>query len=81
VIDVAYWHVAAPDVCDGASEVRESRHRIPSASLGRPTEPCLVDVVGSNHLEQLMVIAVVHMHPTMTGPGASKAFFITGATS
>src|SRR6478672_8284522 len=35
------WHIAAPDVCDGASGVGESRHRIPGASVGQPTEPCL----------------------------------------
>ena len=32
---------AAPDVCDGTSAVGESRHRIPGASVGQPTEPCL----------------------------------------
>src|SRR3954453_23964240 len=31
----------APDVCDGTSAVGESRHRIPGASVGQPTEPCL----------------------------------------
>src|SRR3954463_14746125 len=41
VIDVAYWHIAAPDVCDGTSAVGESRHRIPGAYVGQPTEPCL----------------------------------------
>ena len=35
------WHIAAPDVCDGMSAVGESRHRIPGASVGQPTEPCL----------------------------------------
>ena len=35
-------HIAAPDVCDGTSAVGESRHRIPGASVGQPTEPCLV---------------------------------------
>ena len=40
MIDVAYWHIAAPDVCDGTSAVGESRHRIPGASVGQPTEPC-----------------------------------------
>src|SRR3954454_12620743 len=35
------WHIAAPDVCDGTSAVGESRHRIPGASVGQPTEPCL----------------------------------------
>src|SRR5882672_12807985 len=35
------WHIAAPDVCDGTSAVSESRHRIPGASVGQPTEPCL----------------------------------------
>jgi 5'-nucleotidase len=34
------WHIAAPDVCDGTSAVGESRHRIPGASVGQPTEPC-----------------------------------------
>ena len=34
-------HLAAPDVCDGTSAVGESRHRIPGASVGQPTEPCL----------------------------------------
>ena len=33
-------HIAAPDVCDGTSAVGESRHRIPGASVGQPTEPC-----------------------------------------
>jgi hypothetical protein len=33
--------IAAPDVCDGTSAVGESRHRIPGASVGQPTEPCL----------------------------------------
>ena len=28
-VDVAFWHIAAPDVCDGTSAVGESRHRIP----------------------------------------------------
>jgi putative ABC transport system substrate-binding protein len=28
-------------VCDGTSAVGESRHRIPGASVGQPTEPCL----------------------------------------
>ena len=32
------WHIAAPDVCDGTSAVGESRHRIPGASVGQPTE-------------------------------------------
>src|SRR6476619_1542345 len=31
----------APDVCDGTSAVGESRHRIPGASVGQPTEACL----------------------------------------
>ena len=35
------WHIAAPDVCDGTSAVGESRHRIPGASVGQPTEPWL----------------------------------------
>ena len=35
------WHIAASDVCDGTSAVGESRHRIPGASVGQPTEPCL----------------------------------------
>ena len=35
------WHIAAPDMCDGTSAVGESRHRIPGASVGQPTEPCL----------------------------------------
>jgi hypothetical protein len=35
------WHIAAPDVCGGTSAVGESRHRIPGASVGQPTEPCL----------------------------------------
>ena len=34
-------HIAASDVCDGTSAVGESRHRIPGASVGQPTEPCL----------------------------------------
>jgi hypothetical protein len=34
-------HIAAPDVCDGTSAVGESPHRIPGASVGQPTEPCL----------------------------------------
>ena len=41
--DVASWHIAAPDVCDGTSAVGESRHRIPGASVGQPTEPCLAE--------------------------------------
>ena len=28
-------------MCDGTSAVGESRHRIPGASVGQPTEPCL----------------------------------------
>ena len=40
-VDVAYWRIAAPDVCDGTSAVGDSRHRIPSASVGQPTKPCL----------------------------------------
>ena len=39
--DVCMWHIAAPDVCDGTSAVGENRHRIPGASVGQPTEPCL----------------------------------------
>jgi hypothetical protein len=35
------WHIAASDLCDGTSAVGESRHRIPGASVGQPTEPCL----------------------------------------
>ena len=35
-----YRHIAAPDACDGTSAVGESRHRIPGASVGQPTEPC-----------------------------------------
>ena len=35
--------IAAPDVCDGTSAVGESRHRIPGASVGQPTEPCLAE--------------------------------------
>ena len=38
-----FWHIAAPDVCDGTSAVGESRHRIPGASVGQATEPCLVE--------------------------------------
>ena len=38
---VLLWHIAAPDECDGTSAVGESRHRIPGASVGQPTEPCL----------------------------------------
>jgi len=38
---VCSWHIAAPDVCDGTSAVGKSRHRIPGASVGQPTEPCL----------------------------------------
>jgi hypothetical protein len=34
-------HIAAPDKCDGTSAVGESRHRIPGASVGQPTEPWL----------------------------------------
>ena len=34
-------HIAAPDVCDRTSAVGESRHRIPCASVGQPTQPCL----------------------------------------
>ena len=30
----SFWHIAAPDVCDGMSAVGESRHRIPGASVG-----------------------------------------------
>ena len=37
------WHIAAPDVCGGTSAVGESRHRIPGASVGQPTEPCLAE--------------------------------------
>jgi len=33
--------MSAPEVCDGTSAVGESRHRIPGASVGQPTEPCL----------------------------------------
>jgi hypothetical protein len=25
--DVAFWHIATPDACDGTSAVGESRHR------------------------------------------------------
>ena len=32
---------SSPRRCDGTSAVGESRHRIPSASVGQPTEPCL----------------------------------------
>jgi len=32
---------SALDECDGTSAVGESRHRIPGASVGQPTEPCL----------------------------------------
>ena len=32
-------------MCDGTSAVGESRHRIPRASVGQPTEPCLGDVM------------------------------------
>jgi hypothetical protein len=32
--------IAARDMCDGTSAVGESRHRIPGASVGQPTEPC-----------------------------------------
>ena len=35
-----HWTLPAPDVCDGTSAVGESRHRIPGASVGQPTEPC-----------------------------------------
>ena len=35
------WPLAAPDVCDSTSAVGESRHRIPGASIGQLTEPCL----------------------------------------
>ena len=34
------WHLAALDVCGGTSAVGESRHRIPGASVGQPTERC-----------------------------------------
>ena len=41
LVNVAYWqHIPALDVCDGTSAVGESRHRIPGASVGQPTEPC-----------------------------------------
>ena len=36
-----FWHIAAPDVCDGTSAVGESRHRIPGASVGQPTDPAI----------------------------------------
>src|SRR6476646_4444544 len=36
-------HIAAPNECDGTSAVGESRHRIPGASVGQPTEPCLAE--------------------------------------
>ena len=37
----------APDVCDGTSAVGESRHRIPGASAGQPTEPCFNEQLGA----------------------------------
>ena len=33
--EVGFWHIAAPDVCDGTSAVGESRHRIPGASVNQ----------------------------------------------
>ena len=33
-----HWHIAAPEVCDGKSAISESRHRIPGASIGQPTD-------------------------------------------
>jgi hypothetical protein len=45
--DFVRWHIAAPDVCDGTSAVGESRHRIPGASVGQPTEPCLDIAMGA----------------------------------
>src|ERR1700739_2314222 len=39
--DFVLWPIAAADVCDGTSAVGESRHRIPGACVGQPTEPCL----------------------------------------
>ena len=39
---VLFWHIAAPDECHGTSAVGESRHTISGASIGQPTEPCLV---------------------------------------
>jgi len=43
-----FWPIAAPDVCDGTSAVGESRHRIPGASVGQPTEPCFKTRVLTN---------------------------------
>ena len=39
VVQFRLQPIAAPDVCDGVPVAR-SRHRIPSTSVGQPTEPC-----------------------------------------
>ena len=44
-------HITAPDVCDGTSAVGESRHSIPGASVGQPTEPCLGEQISARLCE------------------------------
>ena len=57
-------HIAAPDVCDGTSAVGGSRHRIPGASVGQPTEPCLGDATPS-----LTEAGIASLRPDLTLDG------------
>jgi hypothetical protein len=49
--------IAAPDVCYGTSGVGESRHRIPGASVGQPTEPCLGDIFPPGVFSEFFMIS------------------------
>ena len=60
VWDFAVWPIAAPAVFDGTSAVGESRHRIPGASVGQPTELCLSEQIGTSLREAK---TLVHHEP------------------
>src|ERR1700746_3196789 len=59
--------IAAPDVCDGTSAVGESRHRIPGASVGQLTAPCLELIL---HASIGRMLAILDLHPVWRPSGA-----------
>jgi hypothetical protein len=65
--DVPLLPIAAPDVCDGTSAVGESRHRIPGASVGQPTEPCLELIL---HASIGRMFPILHLDPIRRAAGA-----------
>jgi hypothetical protein len=74
-----FLHIAAPDVCDGTSAVGESRHRIPGASVGQPTEPCLGRVLINRDCGASYAMSA--MPPSISASSSSAIFMWIAAAS